>query len=90
MFRACRLGPPLVTDSQQRCPQVVLALEQTSSEKIVHGCSAPILTARVSPASWSTVRCHTKSIYSKLGVNSRRAAVTRAEQLGLMAPARTA
>ncbi len=33
----------------------------------------------------STVRTHTKSIYSKLGVNSRRAAVRRAEELDLLA-----
>jgi LuxR family maltose regulon positive regulatory protein len=32
----------------------------------------------------STVRTHTKSIYSKLGVNSRRAAVKRAIELGLI------
>ena len=32
----------------------------------------------------STVRSHTKSIYAKLAVNSRRAAVRRAEELGLM------
>ena len=32
----------------------------------------------------STVRTHTKSIYSKLGVNSRRAAVRRAIELGLI------
>ena len=32
----------------------------------------------------STVRTHTKSIYSKLGVNSRRAAVRRGEELGLL------
>jgi LuxR family maltose regulon positive regulatory protein len=32
----------------------------------------------------STVRTHTKSIYSKLGVNSRRGAVKRAEELGLI------
>ncbi len=32
----------------------------------------------------STVRTHTKSIYSKLNVNSRRAAVKRAVELGLM------
>ena len=32
----------------------------------------------------STVRTHTKSIYGKLGVNSRRAAVRRAEELGLI------
>jgi LuxR family maltose regulon positive regulatory protein len=32
----------------------------------------------------STVRTHTKSIYGKLGVNSRRSAVRRAEELGLI------
>jgi LuxR family maltose regulon positive regulatory protein len=32
----------------------------------------------------STVRTHTKSIYNKLNVNSRRAAVRRAEELGLI------
>ena len=32
----------------------------------------------------STVRTHTKSIYSKLNVNSRRAAVKRAMELGLI------
>ena len=32
----------------------------------------------------STVRTHTKSIYGKLNVNSRRAAVQRAAELGLI------
>ncbi len=32
----------------------------------------------------STLRTHTKSIYSKLNVNNRRAAVNRAEELGLI------
>ncbi len=32
----------------------------------------------------STVRTHTKSIYSKLNANSRRAAINRAEALGLL------
>lgn len=39
--------------------------------------------ARHLVVSLNTVRTHTKSIYAKLGVNSRRAAVRRAEQLGL-------
>ena len=34
--------------------------------------------------SLNTTRTHTKSIYSKLGVNNRRAAVHRAEQLELL------
>jgi LuxR family maltose regulon positive regulatory protein len=33
----------------------------------------------------NTMRTHTRSIYAKLGVNSRRAAVRRAEELGLLA-----
>ncbi len=32
----------------------------------------------------STIRTHTESIYSKLGVNNRRAAVRRAEELKLI------
>jgi LuxR family maltose regulon positive regulatory protein len=34
--------------------------------------------------SLNTVRTHTKSIYGKLGVNSRRAAVRRGVELGLL------
>ena len=32
----------------------------------------------------STIRTHTQHIYAKLGVNNRRAAVRRAEELGLL------
>ena len=39
--------------------------------------------ARELHVSLNTVRTHTKNIYAKLGVNSRRAAVRRAEELGL-------
>jgi LuxR family maltose regulon positive regulatory protein len=33
--------------------------------------------------SLNTIRTHTKNIYAKLGVTSRRAAVRRAAELGL-------
>ena len=34
--------------------------------------------------SLNTVRTHTKNLYAKLGVRSRRAAVSRARELGLL------
>ena len=40
--------------------------------------------------SLNTMRTHTKSIYTKLGVNSRRAAVHRAEELAAAVPDRGA
>ncbi len=44
--------------------------------------------ARELVVSLNTVRTHTKSIYAKLGVSSRRAALTRAAELQLIARAR--
>jgi len=41
--------------------------------------------ARQLVVSLNTVRTHTKHIYTKLGVNNRRAAISRAHQLGLLA-----
>jgi LuxR family transcriptional regulator, maltose regulon positive regulatory protein len=41
--------------------------------------------ARELVVSLNTVRTHTKNIYAKLGVNNRRAAVRRADELGLSA-----
>ena len=40
--------------------------------------------ARERMVSLSTIRTHTQHIYAKLGVNNRRAAVRRAEELGLL------
>ncbi|HEV7663109.1 MAG TPA: LuxR C-terminal-related transcriptional regulator, partial [Chloroflexota bacterium] len=45
--------------------------------------------ARELTVSLNTVRTHTKNLYSKLGVNNRRAAVRRAEELQLLSPPRT-
>jgi len=44
--------------------------------------------ARELTVSLATVRSHTRSIYAKLGVNSRRAAVRRAAELGLLSRTR--
>ena len=44
--------------------------------------------ARQLVVSLTTVRTHTKNIYAKLGVNNRRAAVRRAQELDLMSRTR--
>jgi LuxR family maltose regulon positive regulatory protein len=45
--------------------------------------------ARELVVSLNTVRTHTKNIYAKLGVNNRRAAIHRAEELDLLRPLRS-
>ena len=45
--------------------------------------SGPEIAGRLS-VSLNTLRTHTKNIYSKLGASSRRAAIRRAEELGLL------
>jgi LuxR family maltose regulon positive regulatory protein len=47
--------------------------------------SGPEIAAHL-VVSLHTVRTHTKNIYAKLGVTSRRAAVRRAAELELLAP----
>jgi LuxR family maltose regulon positive regulatory protein len=44
--------------------------------------------ARELVVSLSTMRTHTRNIYSKLGATSRRAAVRRAQELGLLSRTR--
>ena len=44
--------------------------------------------ARELTVSLNTIRTHTKNLYSKLGVNNRRAAVKRAEELQLLSRTR--
>jgi LuxR family maltose regulon positive regulatory protein len=44
--------------------------------------------ARELMVSLNTLRTHTKNIYAKLGVNSRRAAIRRAAELGLLSRTR--
>jgi LuxR family maltose regulon positive regulatory protein len=43
--------------------------------------SGPEIAGQLS-VSLNTLRTHTKAIYGKLGVNSRRAAIRRAQELG--------
>jgi LuxR family maltose regulon positive regulatory protein len=67
-------GPALVVDLSDRERDVLRLLRSELSGPEI---------ARTLHVSLNTFRTHTKSIYAKLGVNTRRAAVGRAGQLGL-------
>jgi LuxR family maltose regulon positive regulatory protein len=69
------LGPDALTNREL---DVLVLLERRLSNKEI---AAALV---ISPL---TVKRHTRTIYSKLDVNSRRAAVARARTLGLIAPA---
>ncbi len=67
-------APPLIEPLSERELQVLRLLKtELSGPKI----------ARELVIALSTMRTHTQNIYSKLGVNNRRAAVKRAEELNL-------
>jgi LuxR family maltose regulon positive regulatory protein len=73
--RATRPGPGLVDPLSER-ELDVLRLLATDLD-------GPDIARRLF-VSVNTMRTHTKNIYAKLGVNSRRAAVRRAAELGLL------
>jgi LuxR family maltose regulon positive regulatory protein len=75
--RGARAGrtPPRLVDELSGRELDVLRLLRTEL-------SGPEIAAELI-VSLNTVRTHTKAIFSKLGVNSRRAAIRRADELGL-------
>ena len=68
-------GQPLVEPLSERELEVLRLLRSELSGPEI---------ARELVVALSTVRTHTKTIYSKLDVNSRRSAVKRAEELDLI------
>jgi LuxR family maltose regulon positive regulatory protein len=82
-------------DTEDRTPARQNLIERLSERELdVLGLLATDLDgpeiARELVVSLNTVRTHTKNIYAKLGVNNRRAAVRRAEELDLLPPRRSA
>ena len=75
--------------TQRSAPAKVVAIEPLSERErdvlrlLGTDLSGPDM-ARALMVSLNTLRTHTKNIYDKLGVNNRRAAVHRAEELNLL------
>jgi LuxR family maltose regulon positive regulatory protein len=77
--RAALVEQPLVEPLSERELEVLRLLESDLD--------GPDMARELS-VSLATVRTHTRNIYAKLGVNSRRAAVHRAAELGLLSRSR--
>jgi LuxR family maltose regulon positive regulatory protein len=73
------LDQPLIEPLSERELDVLLLLESDLGGPDI---------ARELTVSLATVRTHTRNIYAKLGVNSRRGAVRRAAELGLLSRTR--
>lgn len=75
--RSTSMGPRLVEPLSERELEILrlLATELSGPEIANH-----------LVVSLNTVRTHTKNVFAKLGVNSRRAAVRRGEELALLTP----
>ncbi len=82
-------GPPAVTPQPARATPTLLADETLSDRELqvlrllATDLSGPAI-ARELFVSVNTLRTHTKHVFTKLGVNSRRAAVSRAAELGIL------
>jgi LuxR family maltose regulon positive regulatory protein len=79
LSRVRRSSPP----AEQPLVDALSARELDVLRLLVTDLDGPAI-ARELVVSLHTVRSHTKSIYAKLGVNSRRAAVTQAQELRLV------
>jgi LuxR family maltose regulon positive regulatory protein len=84
----------LVTTPVERATRLPVELVEPLSEReldvlrlLATDLDGPDIARRLF-VSVNTMRTHTKSIYAKLGVNSRRAAVRRAEERGILSPTR--
>ena len=77
------LAPSGGVPQRQRLVDPLSARELDVLRLLVSDLDGPAI-ARELVVSLNTVRTHTKNIYAKLGVNSRRAAVTRARELDLL------
>ncbi|MGE3985657.1 MAG: LuxR C-terminal-related transcriptional regulator, partial [Dehalococcoidia bacterium] len=72
------------TASASTAPQQLLSERELDVLRLLRGDLDGPEIARELVVSLNTMRTHTKSIYSKLGVSTRRAAVRRAEELNLI------
>ncbi|HEV8596347.1 MAG TPA: LuxR C-terminal-related transcriptional regulator, partial [Candidatus Dormibacteraeota bacterium] len=77
--RAAPVAQPLIEPLSERELEVLRLLETDLGGPDI---------ARELVVSLSTVRTHTQNIYAKLGVNSRRAAIRRAAELGMLSRTR--
>ena len=80
VFGATAVAPPPITQS---LPDPLSERELEVLKLLATSLSGPEI-ARELMVSLNTMRTHTKNIYSKLGANSRRTAVSRAEELNLL------
>ena len=74
------VGQPLVEPLSERELEVLRLLQGDLD--------GPDIANRLLFVSLNTLRTHTRNVYAKLGVNSRRAAVRRAAELGLLSRSR--